>query len=343
MIPNDTILDAARQIGDAPVDRLIGPMGREIWTLNMHLAQVTRDDQPLPQTILPELHALILPALPPWADIYRLRRAQAFARENLFGITVALFCASLPMSYTARAGARILCLTGRLKGDVDRRIHETARFMLDVLEPGGFDAGGAGRIACGKVRLIHSAVRTAILARGSETETPVNQEDQAGTLGLFAITVLKSLMRLGARVTPADREDYVYLWRVVGSMLGVEERFLPTSYEQGDALLRRIRARQCGPTEDGVVLMRILLERMEEHLLVPAFNHAPRALVRYLIGDDYSDWLGIPAMESPEAMKRVVASASKLSQAVGHKLIHLLTEVQIGKRPVLFPMPTRDE
>src|SRR6185436_12860508 len=109
-------------------------------------------------------------------------------------------------------GARVLASTGRLRDDLDRRVNETARFVLDVVRPNGFDAGGSARIAIGKVRLVHAAVRRSVRARGGGGEVPINQEDMLGTVGLFSVTVLDALTRLGVTVRARERDDYVHLW-----------------------------------------------------------------------------------------------------------------------------------
>jgi len=339
---SDQALDAARRRGDAVADPLIASLGSDVWAINALVGPMTDNDSPCPSAVPRELRALLIPALPAWADVHRLRRAQEFARRNLFGITVGLFCASLPLSYTARSGARILRLAGRMSGDIDRRIHETARFVLDVLAPNGFDAGGAGRIAIGKVRLVHAAVRVALLARGGEAETPINQEDQAGTLGLFSVVVLKALVRLGVSVDPSEQEDFVYLWRVVGAMMGIEEALLPENFTHGDALLSRIRRRQAASSEDGRLLMGVLLEGMQRHLALGRLRTAPPSLVRYLIGHEAADVLGVPGVASASAQRRVVHATSRLVPMLGARLIHLLTTAKLEGLPVTFAMPTLD-
>jgi hypothetical protein len=131
-------------------------------------------------------------------DPPRAARAQSFAFRHLFQITLALFCASLPTAYGAARGSRVLAATGRMAGkELDRRVNETAQFLLDVLAPGAFSPNGSALRGIQKVRLMHAAVR-AHLARPvrQRTEIAINQEDLLGMLFAFSVVVIRALRRL---------------------------------------------------------------------------------------------------------------------------------------------------
>jgi hypothetical protein len=340
MAPPMIDLDAARGEGDREADAIVLRLGRDVWIVNRLLAQVTSDDQRLPRAVDPEIARLVVPELPPWADLHRLRRAQKFADKRLLFITVALFCAALPAGYCAVEGARVLRLAGRMTGDLDRRINETARFVLDVQRPNSFDPGGRARIALGKVRLIHAAVRASLIARGYE-QVAINQEDQLGTLGLFSVVVVKSLVRLGVDVSARDREDFFHLWRVAGAMMGVREDLLPDSYDGAEELLYAIKERQNGPSEDGKALMAALLQGMEDHVKVPGLTRLPRALVRYLLGSEMASWIGIEADGSAKSFSLGGLHAfQRLAPQVGKHLLDAVTLVKLGGERATFEMPT---
>jgi hypothetical protein len=338
-----SILEDARHVGDPEADAIVARLGRDAWAINVLLAEVARDDDALPPSISPDLARLVVPPLPAWADLHRIRRAQAFAKVNLLPITVGLFCASLPAGYCAVEGAKVLRMAGRMTTDLDRRVNETARFVLDVLRPGSLDPGGRGRVTLGKVRLIHAAVRAALRARGYDA-IPINQEDQLGTLGLFSTVVLKSLVRLGVRVDARDREDFMHLWRVAGAMLGLREHLLPSSYDEGTATLLAIAKRQYGTSEDGRALMKSLLEGMERHMMVPALRPLPAALVRYLLGIEMATCLGLVPEGQPPP-RGWDATAQKTFQhlvpRVGQRLLDTITVVKLRGERVTFAMPTK--
>ena len=158
--------------------------------------------------------------LPEWADIAALRRGQQFF--NVFGVHIAsaLFCASLPMSYTAPEGAQVLTHTMALVSDTRRRLAQTGEMLLDVM--GANDAADAAPFGSDThsfhaphgVRLFHAAVR--YMLRHDPTfdaaglGEPINQEDLLGTLTAFTVVVLDSLERFGIPVSDDDRDAYVH-------------------------------------------------------------------------------------------------------------------------------------
>jgi hypothetical protein len=84
-------------------------------------------------------------------------------------ITLCLFCASLPASYAAAKGVKVLYLTARLDTDARRRVMETGQFLIDVLAVGGLDdEQGKGRRTIQRVRLMHAAVRHLIEERNKQ-------------------------------------------------------------------------------------------------------------------------------------------------------------------------------
>jgi hypothetical protein len=339
----DARLDAARAVGDPEADAVVASLGHDVWAVNRLLAPITRAEQALPAGLSPALARLVVPPLPGSLEWPRVRRAQAFAHDHLPAITVALFCAALPASYASPEGARILRLTGRLEGDLDRRVNETGRFILEVLRPGSLEPGGRARVAIGKVRLVHAAVRAAVRARGGEAGTPINQEDQLGTLGVFSVVVLKALCRLGVPITRVQ-EDFIHLWRAIGVMLGVHDDELFASWASAEATVNRIRARRCAPSADGRLLMQALLAGMERHMVLPMLRAVPGALVRYLLGDDLADLLGIAGPAgAPRRWDREPPSALTrgLAVDVGRRLLEALNGFKLGGAPVSFPMPTR--
>jgi hypothetical protein len=234
-------------------------------------------------------------------------------------------------------------MSGRMSGDIDRRINETACFVLDVLRPHGFDAGGSARVAIGKVRLVHAAVRAAVLSRGAEREVPINQEDLLGTLALFSVVVLKASVRLGVHIDGRDREDFMHLWRAVGAMMGIREELLPESFAGMDRLFERIKSRQFAVSDDGRALMKSLVEGMERHVAVPGLRPLPARLVRYLLGDDMAAALGLgnadPTGHAGGAL--VKTFPLRATPDVGQRLLDAITRFKLGGARATFTMPTR--
>ena len=286
------VLEAARLRVDAPADALVARLGGHAWAVLALLRAIRRNDEPLPETLPIEVAEFMnAVAPPPWLDRVRVVRAQRWAEEHLLPITAALFCASLPSAYAAERGARVLAATGRLGADIDGRVNETARFVLDLLAPGALDPSGAGIRAAQRTRLVHAAVRRS-LAGQLAGEVAVNQEDLLGTLLTFSVVVIRAVRRLGVAADARAADDYFHLWRGVGVMLGLEESLLPSDFTAAATLTDLLAERHFRPSGHGRALMAALLARMEDH--VPAFRTSPRCLVRYLVGDVVADLLAVP-------------------------------------------------
>jgi hypothetical protein len=228
---------------------------------------------------------------PDWLDPVRALRAQRFSEAHLVHITMALFYASLPTAYATPRGPAVLIASGRTSEDVERRVNETARLLLDVLEPFALDTGGKGLAALRQVRLAHARARLA-LSRPEQREVPINQEDSLGTLFTFSIVMLRALRRLGVPVSPAEADDFYHLWRAYGVLLGVEEALLPTDLAAAEVLYETIARRQLAPCPLGIELMQVLSRRIAAQ--VP-FPETTSYLVRRLAGDRVADLLGVPS------------------------------------------------
>ncbi|NUO48879.1 MAG: DUF2236 domain-containing protein [Polyangiaceae bacterium] len=338
-------LDVARLRGDDAADRAVLEIGRRAWALNGLLAPVERREDPRPPGVPDAVWSLVTPGLPSFADLHRLRTAQAFADRNLPAITVALFCASLPASYGDREGARLLAATGRMRRDLDRRINETARFVFDVLRPNGFDAGGRAPVSIGKVRFIHASVRATMARDARSDEALINQEQMLGTLCLFSTFVLDALERLGVFIDPRDAEDYVHLWCVTGAMLGIDPALLPTSRKEASALFAELKERRFAPSEEGRALFTDLVVGMERHVAIFGMRELPRMMIQHLLGAEHAGRLGLETSREPPSISvvRRLSSISSLrapalAPRFGRVLLETVNALKLGSQPVTFPM-----
>jgi hypothetical protein len=354
--PSQAALEAARQIGDEPADALVTRLAGGFWAVSPLLCDVRTNQDRLPEALPEDIRRFFLERVvpPPWLNRSRVLNAQQWAERHLFHVTVALFCAALPSAYAAERGASVLAATGRMASDLDRRINETARFVLNVLEPGSLDPEGSALLAIGKVRLLHAAIRTKLMqARGSASkEVPINQEDLLGTMLGFSVVVVKAVRRLGVQVDPTDAEDFYHLWRGIGAMLGIDEALLPKDFSTASRTAESIADRQFRTSSHGRALMSRLLVRTEAHVGVPGLRAAPEFLVRYLLGDRTADILGIePASpaRAPVAFSGKVgdwvrssaqALALQLAPLVGRRLLDAIVSVKLGAKEAAFSMPS---
>ncbi len=175
-------------------------------------------------------------------------------------------------------------------------MNETARYVVDVLEVGAFEASGLAIRGSLQVRLAHAAVRRELQKRSpAPSEVPLNQEDLLGTLCTFSVVVIRGVRRLGVAVSDASADDFFHLWRVVAVLMGIEEALLPVDFAAAEALTERISQRHFRASDAGRTLMSCLLLGINEHVFFPGMTHY---LVRRLAGDHVADLLGVPTDSS---------------------------------------------
>lgn len=361
---NDAFLDEMRRVGDPPADDVIADLSQRhgIERVNGVMRSLVRNDDLIPEELPPSVRAYLRETekLPDWADEGMIRRGEAFFDDNWPVIVTLLFCASLPSAYAAHKGAQVLYLTQRMTGHVHRRIFETAQFILDVMAPGGLLASGRGIRSAQKVRLMHSAIRHFIQYDNPWQEkwdeawgTPINQEDLAGTLMTFSLQILIGMERFRIVVAPADREAYLHAWKVVGAVMGVDERLLPADIDEARELAQTIFARQKGPSEAGSELAKALLDFMDAQLPGRFLDGFPATLMRQSIEADVADLLQVPRSDWTLALFRteevVWRALARLQLIEGHhsrilewlsfKVVEALVKIERGGNRSLFRIP----
>src|ERR1700739_42880 len=194
------LLKQMRNKGDKPAGDAVGDVFKDggVDAVNELMQTLVRNAQPVPEELPARIRDYLAEtqALPEWADLDKIKRGQQLYETWGVLITLCLFCASLPASYAAADGVKVLYLTARLDTDARRRVMETGQFLIDVLAVGGLDdEHGKGRRTIQRVRLMHAAVRHLIKARSDRGDdpvcgdqpplwhpdwgTPINQEDLA--------------------------------------------------------------------------------------------------------------------------------------------------------------------
>lgn len=332
---SDALLDRMRELGDPVADVPVAAVLERggVGEVREIMRTLVRVEQPVPEQMPDELQAYLVEtlALPEWADMRKINRGQQLFETWGVLIAMCLFCASLPSSYAAANGVKVLYLTARLDTDARRRVMETGQFLMDALAVGGLDEHGKGRRTIQRVRLMHGAVRHLIKARNEKTPgmwdpdwgTPINQEDLAGTLLSFSYVVADPLRRLGVRVSDEDVDAYLHLWNVIGHLLGVRDELLVRDVADAGALVDAIRRRQFKASLEGQELTRALLELMDELTPLHRFDDTIPPLVRHLIGDETADLLCVPKSDLTDEF-------GWLSRVANWFFVHVLGRIERG-------------
>ncbi len=260
-------LASMRLVGDPVVDPIVAEHfapGANVGELLGRLFRTSRmpEDHPLVSAYLRAMTEIAI------GDRNRIERGQGLF--ELFGPEVLLILGSysLPLAYAAGNGVQVIYRARRLKDEPIRRLCDTAQMVLNVMEPGQLASGGIGWYATRKVRLIHALVRRHVQADPThpwslEWGTPINQEDQAGTLLSFSIAVLHGLRKMGVEIAREDADAYIFAWTAIGRLLGVDDSLLPSGEEDAAELARIIGERQIRATPEGKDLSQQLFVAVE--------------------------------------------------------------------------------
>jgi hypothetical protein len=357
----DAILDAARRRGDPLADATVAAIfqGGDTGAVARLLGGLMRDDQQQPSSLPRPVQDYLVRT----AAVAARSEESAAAGERVFAehgpeIMMLLCCYSLPSSYAARKGVQVLHRTAYLAKRPNRRLFETAQFIVDVLSPQGLSAGGRGVRTAQKVRLMHAAIRHLILADAAnrwpvdDFGLPINQEDLLGTLMTFTWLILDGLARLGATLTPQQQQAYLETWLIVGGLMGIEPELLPHTVEEASAITALIERRQVAASPQGSEMMAALLGMMAANL--PAmFNTMPAAMIREFLPPDVATFLGVPSHRFEEALLRLADDALRPLQRLVNReaqrrtlvrtfSIHLLRwmlKVELDGQPARFAIP----
>ncbi|MER8044562.1 oxygenase MpaB family protein [Streptomyces sp. NPDC094032] len=312
MPSTDAPQDPLRRTGDELADATVATLFErgEVGKFNTLMRYVSVAGAPLPDG-LPDVareYLHVTSAAPDWVDWEQMEKARLFFIDNDVHITTALSFASMPACYLVPHVAKLLSTTHGLKYP-SKRMAETGQFTVHLMRPDAFEAGGRFIPAAQKVRLLHASIRHH-LVRADRWDTaalgvPICQEDMIGGQMFFSILVLDSLHRLGVHMSTEGAEAYYYAWKVVGAILGVDQDVVPQDLTEAREFLDRYMLRYMGPSEEGAVLTRQLIDLYEEVVPGTFFDPIVSALIRFLVGDTSADWLDVPRTPWDTVVKAV--------------------------------------
>ena len=204
------------------------------------------------------IHSIDFLKLPVLGEI-KAKTAVQFFNDRVNAIMLILGVYSLPYCYCGANGTRVLIASKKITENPEKRLLETAEFVLDVCDEKAFEPEGRGLVSIFKVRLMHAAARYYVRSAIPDEE-PVNQDDMLATLLSFSLIVIRGLRRMGIAVSEKEAEAYVSYWNTIGELLGIHSDLLPASIGRASRLERDIRTREFVFSENGVKLTRSLMD-----------------------------------------------------------------------------------
>ena len=190
---------------------------------------------------LHEFIALIT-AVPDWVDWALVDRgSRLFARMGSNAADV-LLQLSLVGGYRFGGPTDLLVATGGLTGSrTRRRLGETQHWAAALFNPGALRPGAEAWRLTVHVRVMHALLNARFEPKWDVERwgLPINQADQAGTLGLFDATALLGCRALGVPISAADSHAFMHMWKYVGWLMGVHPDFLTDDERERHRINRR--------------------------------------------------------------------------------------------------------
>ncbi|MBZ6130146.1 oxygenase MpaB family protein [Streptomyces olivaceus] len=282
----DPVLAAVIERGDVP-------------KANEALRKWTRNDQPLPSGLPADLRDFMEEArrLPSWADEKKLAAAAQFTKKKgiytgaLYGLGSGLMSTAIPREaravYYSKGGA-----------DMKDRIAKTAQLGYDVGDLDAYQPQGGMVVTAVKTRMVHAAVRHLLpqspgwsRTNGGQT-IPISQADIMVTWHSLSTFVMRKLKDWKVPVSAAESDGFLHVWQVTAHMLGVQDEYIPASWDEAHAQSRQVLDPVLASTPEGVELTDVLLDivaELDAGLTRPLIN----AFSRYTLGDRTGDLIGL--------------------------------------------------
>jgi len=192
--------------------------------------------------------------------------ARAYRRfgQNAADILLVL---SLIGGYRFGGPTDLLVATGGLTGDMTvLRLAETQKWTATLSKPGQLRPGGEAWRLTVHVRAMHALVNQRFTPQWDVERwgLPINQTDQAATLGLFDAVVLLGVRALGVPVSRAESRAVMHLWRYVGWLIGVDDDLLVDSERDRHRINYHLLLAQADISAAGPQLSRAIVEAQAE-------------------------------------------------------------------------------
>ncbi len=366
-------LDEMNQKMDPVADRVVASILNEGTAeeikVNELFGKLIRTSDPVPAGLPAEVQNYFdeTVTLPEWADPKLIKAGEKLFGEHGQMIVLMLFCRCLPMGYACHRVAKVMAATGRLQEKppgtdrlvmLNRRIMETAQFILNVMQPGGLGEKGLGVRTSQKVRLIHASIRYFLEKQGWDSKSlgaPINQEYMAGVILTFSLVTIDGLKKVGVNLSDEERLAYLHAWNVVGHIIGVEDGLIAHTYADAEELFQTIFDRQKGPSQDGTDLTKSLLDYMDSKFPLDVMNAIPPFMVEKLCGPEIAEMLNVKAGKSAalklmleamrfageitETLDHESAIFREVTAFLGHALLQELVDVFNEEKQIHFYIP----
>lgn len=207
----------------------------------------------------------VVESVPEWVDFDLINQGAAAYRRLGTNAADVMLQLSLIGGYRFGGPTDLLVETGGLTGrKTVRRLAETQKWAVAVSQPDAMRRDGEGFQLTVHVRLMHALVNHQFEKNGrwdiDHWGLPINQTDQAATLGLFNGALLLGVRLLGVRVTNDESRAIMHMWKYVGWLMGVDEDWLCDNEAQQHRLNYHLLITQSTVTAAGPALANAIVD-----------------------------------------------------------------------------------
>jgi len=188
-----------------------------------------------------------------------------------------LGCYVTPLFYCLSSGNKALTFSGNLTNRASRRGRETARFVIETCLPNSLRRDGDGFRITLRVRLMHAQVRNMIAKSGrwnyEQLGMPISQVYMAAMMSLLSAQWIEGLAHLGLKLSAAEEEGMMQLWRYSSYLIGVNQEMLFATKQEALRYWRMVKESEPEPDEDARQLVASTLQAIPE---VMGFSGKPK-------------------------------------------------------------------
>ena len=165
-----------------------------------------------------------------------------------------------------------LIFTGALKKGAVKRLKDTLEFWIHVTRQNALQTNSEAYQLILRTRLMHSYARLSIQnkVKNWDEETcgkPINSWDMIATYTGFSLVFMQGLKKLGIKISDEEEKGVFHLWKYVGYLLGIPEKFLHENKQQAVEQLYLWSSLQDQGDEDSVLLAKALLNENLENTI----------------------------------------------------------------------------
>ncbi|MEE2060769.1 oxygenase MpaB family protein [Rhodococcus artemisiae] len=291
-----------RTVWDTEADPLVASLldRGDVPRVNQLLRTWTKNGQPLPDGLPADLRDFMERArrLPEWADRGKLETAVRFNEKRglylgvLYGFASGMMSTVIPKEalavYYSKGGA-----------NMKRRISKTAKLGYDIGSRNAYLDDGEMIVTAVKTRLVHAAVRHLLpqsphWTGAAPEDIPISQHDMMVTWHSLPTTVMRTLKKWKVPIPADESEGFLHSWQISAHMLGIEDQYIPATWDDADAQARESLDPILAPTTEGLELADMLLDLGAGLDLTLLSRPILGALTRFMLGDEIANWLNIP-------------------------------------------------